>query len=973
MLGLVKKIILKNKQDAIRKKFPGLNMVLHPEMPNPSMNKMVEVAAIVNQVNACESSAQALTDLELAAKTQIFKKHLSIKSEQVALDLEEIQKKMLLVAMPEEKEKLKEKLKNCRNKIFIEILPEAFAVVREAARRTIGLRHFDVQIAGGIILHEGRIAEMSTGEGKTLVATLAAYLNALLGKGVHIVTVNDYLARRDREWMGPIYEFLGLSVGTIQHDMSDTERKIAYASDITYGTNNEFGFDYLRDNMKYSIPELVQRPFYYAIVDEVDSILIDEARTPLIISGPAEESTDKYYTAKKIVEQLNGRRVTESDEIDAKYKGVDLGVGFDYVADEKAQTVALTETGELKASKLWGIDTLHTLETIEYRHHTIQALRAKEFFERDVDYVIKDGQVLIVDEFTGRLMPGRRWSDGLHQAVESKEGLKIERENQTLATVTFQNYFRMYEKLAGMTGTAFTEANEFKSIYQLDVVVLPTNKPLERKNYPDRIYKTEEEKFTAVVEEIAELYNSGKPVLVGTITISKSEQLSEMLKRRGISHQVLNAKYHEMEAQIIAQAGSFKGVTIATNMAGRGTDILLGGNPEFIAKNVAKQKLNLDDPNYSSGYKAILDKYKKEAALEHDKVVGLGGLHILGTERHEARRIDNQLRGRSGRQGDPGSSRFYVSLKDDLMRLFGSDRIIGLMDKLGLEEGQVIEHPWVTGSIEIAQRRVEQHNFEIRKQLLEYDNIMNKQREIIYGQRRQILGGFSLKENITEIIYKLAEDYMQIYHQANSAELDSAGLVNSMLLKFGIALDQEKFATFDFQEAKEQLQDALLKCYASKEQSVGSDLMRNLERMVFLQIIDAKWKDHLYAMDNLREGIGLRAYGQRDPLIEYKREAFEMFNQMVGAIEEEAVETIFKLQLAKPEKLHGVFSSLPQQLMHPEVAEFEMPAREERDRQIQDTPAGLPVHSTQSYQPKVGRNDPCPCGSNKKYKKCCMR
>ena len=973
MLGLVKKIILKNKQDAIRKKFPGLNMVLHPEMPNPSMNKMIEVAAIVNQVNACEPSVQSLTDLELAAKTQVFKKHLSIKSEQVALDLEEIQKKMLLVAMPEEKEKLKEKLKNCRNKIFAEILPEAFAVVREAARRTIGLRHFDVQIAGGIILHEGRIAEMSTGEGKTLVATLAAYLNALLDKGVHIVTVNDYLARRDREWMGPIYEFLGLSVGTIQHDMSDTERKIAYAADITYGTNNEFGFDYLRDNMKYSIPELVQRPFYYAIVDEVDSILIDEARTPLIISGPAEESTDKYYTAKKIVEQLNGRRVTESDEIDAKYKGVDLGTGFDYVADEKAQTVALTETGELKASKLWGIDTLHTLETIEYRHHTIQALRAKEFFERDVDYVIKDGQVLIVDEFTGRLMPGRRWSDGLHQAVESKEGLKIERENQTLATVTFQNYFRMYEKLAGMTGTAFTEANEFKSIYQLDVVVLPTNKPLERKNYPDRIYKTEEDKFAAVVEEIAELYNSGKPVLVGTITISKSEQLSGMLKRRGISHQVLNAKYHEMEAQIIAQAGSFKGVTIATNMAGRGTDILLGGNPEFIAKNVAKQRLNSTDPNYLNAYKEILDKYKKETVIEHDKVVGLGGLHILGTERHEARRIDNQLRGRSGRQGDPGSSRFYVSLRDDLMRLFGSDRIIGLMDKLGLEEGQVIEHPWVTGSIEIAQRRVEQHNFEIRKQLLEYDNIMNKQREIIYGQRRQILGGFSLKENITEIIYKLAQDYLQIYNQPNSSEVDIAGLISSTSLKFGCQLNQETFTNQNSQEIKDGLSEELLKAYEIKEKSIGQDLMRNLERMVFLQIIDAKWKDHLYAMDNLREGIGLRAYGQRDPLIEYKREAFEMFGQMVGAIEEEAVETIFKLQLAKPEKLHGVFSSLPQQLMHPEVAEFEMPAREEKGRQIQDAPEKPPVHSAQSHQPKVGRNDPCPCGSNKKYKKCCMR
>jgi preprotein translocase subunit SecA len=977
--------MLNNKQAAIRRKFPGLNIVLHSEMPSPSMNKMVELAGLVNLVNSYENRMQAFTDAELRAKTDEFKRHLSAKSEQFTQELKELHQAMLSVAMPEEKEKLKEKLKNCCNRIFDGILSEAFAVVREASRRTIGLRHFDVQIAGGIILHEGRIAEMSTGEGKTLVATLPAYLNALLGKGVHIITVNDYLARRDREWMGPIYEFLGLSVGTIQHDMSDEERKLAYACDITYGTNNEFGFDYLRDNMKYSIDELAQRPFYYAIVDEVDSILIDEARTPLIISGPAEESTDKYYTAKKIVEQLNGRRVTENDEIDAKYKGVDLGKGFDYVADEKAQTVALTEEGELKASRLWGVDTLHTLESIEYRHHTIQALRAKEFFERDVDYVVKDGQVIIVDEFTGRLMPGRRWSDGLHQAVESKEGLKIERENQTLATITFQNYFRMYEKLAGMTGTAFTEANEFKSIYQLDVVVLPTNRPLVRNNYPDRIYKTEKEKFSAVVEEIVELYNSGKPVLVGTITIDKSEQLSEMLKRRGIPHQVLNAKYHEMEAQIIAQAGRYKGVTIATNMAGRGTDILLGGNPEFIARSVAKQKLNPEDQNYAQDYKIIFQKYKSEVQLEHDKVVGLGGLHILGTERHEARRIDNQLRGRSGRQGDPGSSRFYVSLRDDLMRLFGSERIIGLMDKLGLEEGQVIEHPWVTGSIEIAQRRVEQHNFEIRKQLLEYDNVMNKQREIIYGQRRQILEGFSLKENIIEIIYKLVEEYLQIYHQGNSSEVDIASLMNSAVLKFGLTLRQEKFVGLDIQGIKEQLSSELLKAYEFKEREIGADLMRNLERMVFLQIIDTKWKDHLYAMDSLREGIGLRAYGQRDPLIEYKREAFGMFSQMISAIEEEAAETIFKLQPAKPERLRGVFSSLPKEFSHPQLAKFEVPLEEEKSSGSAAIPkkqapgpvqhpalSERPVRApAQSHQPKVGRNDPCPCGSGKKYKKCC--
>jgi preprotein translocase subunit SecA len=939
------------------------------------MNKMVEVGHLVNQVNALEARVSLLSDKELAEKTEEFKKHLKIKSDEIAIELGQLQQAMLNVAIPEEKEKLKEKLKISRNRVFVDILPEAFAVVREASKRTIGLRHFDVQIAGGIILHEGRIAEMSTGEGKTLVATLAAYLNALLGKGVHIVTVNDYLARRDREWMGPIYEFLGLSVGVIQHEMSDEERKIAYACDITYGTNNEFGFDYLRDNMKYSISDLVQKPFYFAIVDEVDSILIDEARTPLIISGPAEESTEKYYIAKRIAEQLGGRRITQEDEIDAKYKGVDLGQGFDYIADEKTQTIALTESGELKASRLWNVDTLHSLETIEYRHHTIAALRAKEFFQRDVEYVVKDGQVIIVDEFTGRLMPGRRWSDGLHQATEAKEGLKIERENQTLATITFQNYFRMYEKLGGMTGTAFTEANEFKSIYQLDVVVLPTNKPLVRRNYPDRIYKTEEEKFAAVVEEIVELNKLGRPVLVGTITIDKSERLSEMLKRRGVAHQVLNAKYHEMEAQIIAQAGRYKAVTIATNMAGRGTDILLGGNPEFTAKSVARQKLNPQEANYNNEYKTILNRYKKEVLIEHNKVVDLGGLHVLGTERHEARRIDNQLRGRSGRQGDPGSSRFYVSLKDDLMRLFGSDRIIGLMDKLGLEEGQVIEHPWVTSSIEIAQRRVEQHNFEIRKQLLEYDNVMNKQREIIYGQRRQILEGFSLKGNIIEIISKLIDDYLKIYSHQDSSEIDKVGLVNFLVLNFGLELDAQAYTSLSTQELQEKLAQELRGAYDHKEKSMGEELLRNLERMVFLQIIDSKWKDHLYAMDSLREGIGLRAYGQRDPLIEYKREAFEMFSQMIAAIEEDSVQTIFKLQPAKPNRFQGVFNSLSKELSHPQVDQFQASPRQDNVPEFATVleEKQEAVKPLQSNHPKVGRNEPCPCGSGKKYKKCCGR
>ncbi|MDI6606099.1 MAG: preprotein translocase subunit SecA [Candidatus Omnitrophota bacterium] len=935
---------------------------------------MVELSRIVNLVNSLEPKIKGLSDEELRRKTEEFRGRIREKAQEYESQLRSQEEAVAVVAIPEEKAKAKEKLKFMRNKNFEDILPEAFAVVREVSKRTILLRHFDVQIAGGVVLHEGRIAEMATGEGKTLVATLPAYLNALLGKGVHIVTVNDYLARRDREWMGPIYEFLGLSVGVIQHDMSDEERKTAYSCDIAYGTNNEFGFDYLRDNMKYSLQDLVQRPFYYAIVDEVDSILIDEARTPLIISGPAEESTEKYYTAKKLADQLIGRRLTEREEIDAKYKGEDLTKGYDYIADEKAQTVALTDDGETKATRLWGVESLHDIETIEYRHHTIQALRAKEFFERDVDYVVKDGQVIIVDEFTGRMMPGRRWSDGLHQAVESKEGMRIERENQTLATVTFQNYFRMYEKLAGMTGTAFTEANEFKSIYQLDVVVVPTNRPLIRSNYSDRIYKTEKEKFNAAAEEISELYNAGQPVLVGTISIDRSERLSEMLKRRGIPHQVLNAKYHEMEAQIVAQAGRFKGVTIATNMAGRGTDILLGGNPEFMAKNLAKEKLDPQDPAYIQEYKKISDKYRQETQAEHDKVVGLGGLHVLGTERHEARRIDNQLRGRSGRQGDPGSSRFYVSLGDELMRLFGSDRLVGLMDKLGLEEGQVIEHPWVTRSIEIAQRRVEQHNFEIRKQLLEYDNVMNKQREIIYSRRREVLEGSSLKEDVLDIAAKIMLDMLGLHTgDAMKGEVpDIAGFNSAIKLKFGIEMaDTQLQDIFGAAEKEEACVKIISDYYESKGKEIGIDLLRHMECMVFLQIIDSKWKDHLYAMDNLREGIGLRAYGQRDPLIEYKREGFDMFTQMIAGIEEEAVEALFKLRPARHEKFKGIFSSVSQQFIHPEVSKFDAPAEEVPP--VEQPPS----KPTQPRQPKVGRNDPCPCGKIDpatgnpiKYKKC---
>lgn len=986
MFGLIKRSVLNSRQKAINRKYPGTKIILHPDMPLSSMNKMAELGGIVAKVNKLEDSIKKLSDAQMRQRTVELKEHLAVKAQEIEPEMKNLGDALKEAAIQEEKDRIKEKIKLTRNRIFVDILPEAFALVREASVRVIGLRHFDVQIAGGAILHEGKIAEMSTGEGKTLVATLPVYLNALLGKGVHVVTVNDYLARRDREWMGPIYEFLGLTIGVIQHDMPDEDRKLAYACDITYGTNNEYGFDYLRDNMKYSMEDVVQRPFYYAIVDEVDSILVDESRTPLIISGASEDSTDKYYTIDKVVKRLKGRMISENEEIQAKYQGKDLSKGYEYLVDEKARAAYLTEDGEAKVCSFLGIDNLHELETMEWRHHAIQALYAHNLYKEDVDYVIKDGKVIIVDEFTGRLMPGRRWSDGLHQAIEAKEGLKIEQENQTLATITFQNYFRMYEKLAGMTGTAFTEANEFKSIYKLDVVVVPTNRKLIRDNFSDAIYKTEGEKFKAVVEEIAGLHNKGRPVLVGTISIDRSEKLALLLKKRGIPHQVLNAKYHELEAHIVAQAGRYKAVTIATNMAGRGTDILLGGNPEFMARNVVKQRLAAGEQiDPAEEYNKLLDKYKKETAEEHEKVVAVGGLHVLGTERHEARRIDNQLRGRCGRQGDPGSSRFYVSLSDDLMRLFGSDRLMGVMDKLGFEEGQVIEHPWVSRSIEIAQRRVEQHNFEIRKQLLEYDNVMNKQREIIYGQRREILEGISLKENVLEIMDKVLERIFNSYQSEGEGLSDEAlnRLIHELRLKFAVeSSSEDDFGTLKVaellktgnkNEIRESIYQEIRRHYEQKESALGEDLIRHLERMVFLQIMDAKWKDHLFAMDKLREGIGLRAYGQRDPLVEYKREAFQYFSQMIAGIEEEAVEMLFKLQTAKKEKTRGVFSSIPQEFIHPEVAapqpSLETPGSEAEMSGSQ--PAANNNTPVKLSQPKVGRNDPCPCGSGKKYKKCC--
>ncbi|MEI6631022.1 MAG: preprotein translocase subunit SecA [bacterium] len=904
-----------------------LNFILKKIIGTQNERVLKYVRPIVGTINSLESGISALSDTDLRNKTIEFREKIAAKYKECREELDEIDASYKAATSPGEKEKFRRKYREVKNGIFEEILPEAFAVVREASKRTVKMRHFDVQLMGGLVLHQGKIAEMTTGEGKTLVATLPVYLNALTGEGVHVVTVNDYLAKRDRNWMGPIYEFLGLTVGAIQHDMDQRARKEAYACDVTYGTNNEFGFDYLRDNMVVSKDDMVQRPLNYAIVDEVDSILIDESRTPLIISGPAEESTDKYYIINKIVPKLKGKVITDKEEIEAKYKGLDIEKGIDYVVNEKNHTVNLTEEGVVRCQDLIGVKNLYEDIQSEWEHHIRQAIRAHALYQKDVEYVVKDGEVMIVDEFTGRLMPGRRWSDGLHQAVEAKEGVKIERENQTLATITFQNYFRMYKKLAGMTGTAETEALEFGRIYGLDVVVMPTNKPMKRTNHADVIYKTEREKFNAVCNEIAQLHQAGRPVLVGTISIEKSEHLSSLLKRMSVPHHVLNAKYHEMEAEIIAKAGQKYGVTIATNMAGRGTDIVLG-----------------------------------------ETVAELGGLHVLGTERHEARRIDNQLRGRSGRQGDPGSSRFFLSLEDDLMRIFGSEKIKMVMERMGMEEGQDIQHPFITRAIETAQKRVESHNFEIRKHLLEYDNVMNKQREIIYGQRRQILEGFSLKENILEIINRIVDDMLAIYagDSLSREEWDTPGLLAALRAKFGIEFAPALVSELGRLELKEKIYGLIVASCAQKEKAIGLDLMRHLERMVFLQVIDSKWKDHLYAMDTLKEGIGLRAYGQRDPLIEYKREAFEYFSVMISGIEEEATEAIFKLEPVRPERFKGVFSSVAQEFLHPEAIKFEAP---------QDQPVTVDeVAPTKPMQtPHIGRNDPCPCGSGKKYKKCCAK
>ncbi len=853
--------------------------------------EMKRLWPMVDRINALEPRISSLSDEQLKTKTPEFRSRLE------------------------------------EGETVDDILPEAFAVVREVSKRTLGMRHFDVQLIGGVVLHEGKISEMKTGEGKTLVATLPVYLNALSGQGVHVVTVNDYLARRDARWMEPIYRFLGMSVGIIVHGLTDEERQAAYGADITYGTNNEFGFDYLRDNMKYDLSQYVQREMNFAIVDEVDSILIDEARTPLIISGPSEDSTDKYYTIDKIIPKL------KKDQ--------------DYTIDEKAKTAILTEEGSLRVEHLLGTTNLYDPANIELVHHTLQALKAHAIFKRDVDYVVKDGEVLIVDEFTGRLMPGRRWSDGLHQAVEAKEGVKIESENQTLATITFQNYFRMYTKLAGMTGTADTEAEEFAKIYNLDVLVIPTNRPLIRPDYPDVIYKTEKAKFNAAIREIEELYQKGQPVLVGTISIEKSETLSHMLKKKGIPHSVLNAKYHEREAEIIAQAGRSSAVTIATNMAGRGTDIVLGGNPEGLARDLLKEKKEFAEEEWQQ----TLGKAKELCQRDREKVVSCGGLHILGTERHEARRIDNQLRGRSGRQGDPGSSRFYLSLEDDLMRIFGSDRISGLMSKLGMEEDVPIENRMVSKAIENAQKKVEAHNFDIRKHLLDYDDIMNKQRTEIYSFRKEILQGEGLKEKIFQMIDDIVDEIAFIYcpEEKHPEEWDMKGLKAAVFGIFSITVDN---APTGIDSLRESLSSVIKSAYDKRESDIGNETMHYLEKVVFLQVLDAQWKDHLLGMDHLKEGIGLRGYGQRDPLTEYKKEAFDIFADLTGRISMDTVSRLFKVQIREEE---GVKK---------QQVQLKQPVRYNRGE-------GSETNQPVTKGRKIGRNDPCPCGSGKKYKKCC--
>jgi preprotein translocase subunit SecA len=1001
------------------------NTVLAKVFGTQNERELKRIRPLIESINAQEAAVRARSDEELRAMTPAFRERLA------------------------------------RGAALDDLLPEAFAVVREAGRRVLNMRHFDVQLIGGVVLHRGKIAEMKTGEGKTLVATLPAYLNALEGLGVHVVTVNDYLARRDSEWMGRIYRFLGLSVGVIQHDLSDADRRVAYACDITYGTNNEFGFDYLRDNMKFELSQYVQRGHRFAVVDEVDSILIDEARTPLIISGPAEESTDLYYEVDRVIPKLQKGAVVQGNVKPEQRE--ELEASGDFIIDEKHKTVSLTEAGMAKAEKMLahrlvpGSGGLYDPANMPLLHHVNQALRAHAIFRFDVDYVVKDGQVLIVDEFTGRLMPGRRWSDGLHQAVEAKEKVKIERENQTLATITFQNYFRKYGKLAGMTGTADTEAEEFNKIYKLDVIVIPTNRPLVRIEEPDTVYRTEREKFDAIVGDITDRQATGQPVLVGTVSVEKSERLSGMLKRRGVKHVVLNAKYHAQEAEIVAQAGRLGAVTVATNMAGRGTDILLGGNAEFMARQqclgdeVAErlpkgQERFVDDEHHvyffhiDAFYRVARPEYERrfealrqQCEAEHREVVAFGGLHIVGTERHEARRIDNQLRGRAGRQGDPGSSRFYLSLEDDLMRIFGSDRISGLMEKLGMEEGVPIEHGMVTRAIERAQRQVEAQNFSTRKHLLEYDDVMNKQRENVYTLRRQLLEGtiqFEDGETVTphQYVTTVAADVLDsmidthLAEDADPDEWDLEALRRDLAHVFALeAADLD--AVLDGEQSRSELRDAVAALvhreYDEKAAQVGGDVLtlpdeartqlvgaerlpqvlaapeeerpaqagravlEPIERSIMLQVLDQQWKDHLYSLDHLKEGIGLRGYGQRDPLVEYKKESFSLFQSMRERVDEEILRYLWRLRPVLTDASGApARPAQPARRAAPAVTEnrpavpaFAGAFRGGSAAAAPPRPARVggddaPVRTVRREEPKVGRNDPCPCGSGKKYKKC---
>ena len=981
----------------------------------------------VAEISALEPEIQKLTDEQLRAKTDEFRQRIAERTMHLSDEAP-----APVVAEGEDPgvsraKTLEDEKRRLENEVLDEILPEAFAVVREAGRRVVNMRHFDVQLIGGMVLHAGKISEMKTGEGKTLVATLPVYLNALTGRGVHVVTVNDYLAKRDSEWMGKIYSFLGLTVGVIVHDLSDEERRAAYGADVTYGTNNEFGFDYLRDNMKFDLSDCVQREHNFAIVDEVDSILIDEARTPLIISGASEESTDKYARVNKIIPRLE-----RGEEIEVP-QGEPKQYTKDFVIDEKHKTITVTEDGWAKVEELLGIGNIADPENWDLKHHVETAIKAHALYRRDVEYVVKDGEVLIVDEFTGRLMPGRRWSDGLHQAVEAKEGVKIERENQTLATITFQNFFRMYKKLAGMTGTAETEAPEFDKIYKLEVVVIPTNRPMKRLENPDIVYRTEKEKYFAVADEIKRLNENNQPILVGTTSIEKSERISDLLKKKGIKHVVLNAKYHEREAEIVAQAGRFGMVTIATNMAGRGTDILLGGNPEFMAKQelvkkgiaTAVQEVGGEIERIvregttvwyyqgheyecpTSSWEETYARYQGETSQEHEQVVASGGLHILGTERHEARRIDNQLRGRAGRQGDPGSSRFYLSLEDDMMRIFAKEWVSTLLQRLGMEEGVPIESGLITRRIAKAQEAVEAQNFEARKHLLEYDDVMNKQREAVYGLRRQLLQGVDQKDLILEdyvadILAQQMDQFAQ--KEVHPEDWNIKGLKDAIFTRFGVDILAEgvKAENLNRQELGDAIFEKLKERYDAKEKLIGSDAMRYHERMIMLSVLDQQWKDHLLNMDHLREGIGLRGYGQHDPLVEYKRESFEMFEEMMKRFQEDTTRYLYLMQVIGGDQQQaggpqpggpqlggdgdgsGVRQPSPtgggdghrKHRHQTSVDDIEEEFLRKKKRELQQARMAGGGEAGQVQQvvraaAKVGRNDPCPCGSGKKYKKCC--